>query len=412
MTVGTCAGIPLQDSEGVSRHGGVFLLREAPITDATVTLLGWTTTVSVRHKAVVTYGPSTATNFDNARSEALRAANNCLDYMCMRGWCDSVIRLDSDECIAWWADPTLGVVLRARTIHTIKPRFRAEGTVTTSSGEVVPSPPPPTLAQHDAFRFIRMARTSEYLFDSYRNMFLALERLLSDIRPRKMKANGKPDESEKAWFTDALKKADALAPVAALAPTGELAPIDWVYENMYGDKRSALMHAKPGLYRLPQDDVSRDDLRDSLHVLWDFVRHLVGKLLDVEYGFSGFSSAGWDWFIPFDDMVLYVADRDLADLSDQAVEATLRDHVIKLDASAPVAEEPLLRTRVGMVAAGALETLNGILQLGAMTPSIAGPIAFASELPGPLLLGGSVERFELQAGVRGLNSTDMPNFSA
>ena len=36
-----------------------------------------------------------------------------------------------------------------------------------------------TPAQYDVFRFVRMSRTSQYLFDSYRNMFLAFERLLS-----------------------------------------------------------------------------------------------------------------------------------------------------------------------------------------------------------------------------------------
>ena len=97
------------------------------------------------------------------------------------------------------------------------------------------------------------------LFDSYRNMFLALERLLSDIRPRAMRPNGKPAESEKDWFTAALQQADKLVPVAKLAPTGTQDPSDWVYINMYGAERSGLMHAKPGLYHLPQDDAGRAD---------------------------------------------------------------------------------------------------------------------------------------------------------
>jgi hypothetical protein len=151
--------------------------------------------------------------------------------------------------------------MRARVVHTTRATITATGTVTDAAGDTVAPPPaaPITAAQHDAFRFIRMSRTSEYLFDSYRNMFLALERLLSDIRPRAMRPNGKPAESEKDWFTAALQQADKLVPVAKLAPTGTQDPSDWVYINMYGAERSGLMHAKPGLYHLPQDDAGRAD---------------------------------------------------------------------------------------------------------------------------------------------------------
>jgi hypothetical protein len=116
--------------------------------------------------------------------ETLHAANDGLDYICMRGWGDAAIRLDSDDYLVWWPDcPAVGVIIRARIIYTTRARFT--GTMTVGApppGSPAPAPAPPTPAQHDAFRFIRMARTSEYLFDAYRNMFLALERLLSERR--------------------------------------------------------------------------------------------------------------------------------------------------------------------------------------------------------------------------------------
>jgi hypothetical protein len=91
VTIGLCAGIPLEDAADTWRHGAVFLLRDNPRMDAEVTLDGWTTTVAKDIKAVITRGPSSATGYGGTHSEALRAANNALDYMCVRSLCDGAI---------------------------------------------------------------------------------------------------------------------------------------------------------------------------------------------------------------------------------------------------------------------------------------------------------------------------------
>ena len=62
-------------------------------------------------------------------------------------------------------------------------RAHATGTVTKPDGTVTAPPVPQTPGAGEAYRFIRMSRTSHDLFDSYRNMFLAFECLLCDIRP-------------------------------------------------------------------------------------------------------------------------------------------------------------------------------------------------------------------------------------
>jgi hypothetical protein len=416
MSIGFCAGIPLQEPADTSRHGAVFLLRDTPIADVQVSLEGWTTTVKTQTKAVVTYGPSSATTFAETHTEALRAANNALDYMCMRGWCASAIRLDADECLLWWPEPIAGITLRARVIHTIRAQMNFTATVTDSSGNIVPSAaPPPTPAQHDALRFIRMSRTSEYLFDSYRNMFLALERLLSDIRPRRMRPDGRPNESERAWFTAALQQSDAIVPVAELAPAGETAPIEWIYTNIYSDQRSALSHAKPGRYLLPQSDAGRAELRHSLESLWNYVRQLVSALLGVEHSMSGFYHSGWALLMKpsFEGMSLFVSDKDLsASYSDEEVAKIIRDNMIALPAEDPVTEGPMLISRLGGVEIDEVHSLDGIHKMGAAARTAGDAFAFTSELPGPIQPGTSVKRFEMAAGLRNLNAADMPNFSA
>ena len=75
--------------------------------------------------------------------------------------------------------------MRARFVVTnpLSLRMTMTATVTDPDGNVVQAQPPPTPLIHEAYRFIRMSRTSDDLYDSYRNLFLAFECLLSDIRP-------------------------------------------------------------------------------------------------------------------------------------------------------------------------------------------------------------------------------------
>jgi hypothetical protein len=418
MTIGMYGLIPLQDAAETWRHGAVFLLRNKPPMDAEVTLDGWTTTVAKDVKAIITRGPSSSTSYDDTRSEALRNANNALDYMCIRGLCDGAIRNDSDDCLAWWPRSNTDITLRARVIHTTRATITGTATVTNQDGTAVPPPPATiTAAQHDAFRFIRMSRTSEYLFDSYRNMFLALERLLSDIRPRATRPDGRPAETEKAWFTAALRQADTLVPVAALAPSGELDPIGWIYTNMYSGERSWLMHAKPGLYHLPQNDSGRADLRASLRTLSDYINELVGVHLGVKRSLSGLFASGWQSFTTpfFEHMALIVADKDLpmATLDDETVEMVRSNYMLdKPEGGQPVVEEPMLITKLALVERAHFQSLAGIRTIGIVGPLLGGALIVVSELIGPITLGTAVTRFEIVAGLRNLNMADLPNFSA
>jgi len=388
--------------------------------DADVTLDGWTSTVSKDMKAVIARGPAASTSYDDTHSAALRAANNALDYMCVRGLCDAAIRNDSDDCLVWWPDPAGGVTRRSRMVYTTKATISATGTVTDVDGNVVPPPPTAaiTAAQHDAFRFIRMSRTSEYLFDSYRNMFLALERLLSDIRPRATRPDGRPAESEKAWFTTALQQADAFVPVAKLAPPGEQNPIDWVYTNMYGAERSGLMHAKPGLYHLPQDDAGRADLRNSLNTLSEDVSELVAVRLNIRRSRSGIYASGWQYFAApfFEHMLLVIADKELPTTTawdDETIEMVRSNYVVGelKQGGPPVTEELMLITKTVAVEASQL-SVSEIRTTAVAGPFLGGMLIVSSELPGPIKLGTSVSQFEVVVGLRNLNVADMPQFSA
>ena len=191
-----------------------------------------------------------------------------------------------------------------------------------------------------------------------------------------MRPNGKPAESEKDWFTAALQQADKLVPVAKLAPTGTQNPIDWVYTNMYGAERSGLMHAKPGLYHLPQDDAGRAELRASLRTLSDYVNELVSAHLHVQRSLSGLYASGWQMFTQpfFENMVLIVADKELpiTTWDDETIKMVRANYIVKPPAGGAVIEEPMLITGFGVVDTAHLQSLSEVRTIGVVGPLLGG----------------------------------------
>lgn len=330
----------------------MFRLRKPPIKDAVaVSPDGWTTQVKKAAKAVVTFGPATATDAAATYKVAIKAANDGLDYLSVCGEADVMIQTDRDHFIVWWPDSS-GVIMQGTTIDGMAFAGFAEGVAREADGTVKPSPPL-TPIQHDAFRFIRMSRTSIYLYDSYRNMFLALECLLHDIAP-------KQSEGEGAWFKRALGVANNLVPVAELAPANESDPIQWVYDNMYSDERSALSHAKRD-YLLPQDETERDELIASLEKLSNYVHRLVEAYLGVTHLRSSLSdharrNVAQDLLLR---CKLYVSD-DKSPFHED-------DH----DATAAPSQQ---RSHPGCSAGGARRTLKCFLRKRFSSPAAAGAI--------------------------------------
>lgn len=281
VTVGRFAGIELQGEQFGS--GGAFQLRKPARIQGSVNVGGWTTCVDAESALVVTYCDQEF-GIEDTFSEALRHANLGLDYMCALAKGDAVITDPYTESLTW-ARRAEGVAMRATAIMPIAPEFSATVTVRDKDGNVVPQvvPPPPTL--HDAMRFMRIARTSNALFEAYRNMFLAMESLLHHVYPQSKGGEGK-------WFKDALDQADSMVPVSSLAPDGEPDPIQWAYDNIYCDFRSGLMHAKR-VYHLPGDETRRIEMVDVFETLWRYVHELMSKVLGTQRRGSWLSDSGW-----------------------------------------------------------------------------------------------------------------------
>src|SRR5664279_4158410 len=85
--------------------------------------------------------------------------------------------------------------------------FHADTEVRDAQGNIIP-PPPRSTFWHESFRYYRLSQTTDDLFDAYRNVYLALESVLSTISPQKVNAaTGRIAEQEGQWFERALTDA-------------------------------------------------------------------------------------------------------------------------------------------------------------------------------------------------------------
>jgi hypothetical protein len=67
-------------------------------------------------------------------------------------------------------------------VDVVHSRWNMTASMTVSGSASSPSPPPPPpVPHHPALRFYRLAQLSDDLFDAYRNAYLALECIVSDV---------------------------------------------------------------------------------------------------------------------------------------------------------------------------------------------------------------------------------------
>lgn len=339
-----------------------------------------------------------------AYSAALSAANDGLDYLSARGLADAAIIDAWDDCLVWWPTST-GVTMRINVVLTSVLAAWASVVATNSAGEVIAPPADPPAVSHPALRFIRISRTSDYLYDAYRNMFLALDALLSDIRPRLVKPDGRL-EGEKIWFERALRAAGPVVPYAVLAPAGTRATMPWILHNLYGDERSGLMHAKGGQsFHLPASEGSRTQLARSLERLSQYVTKLAAEHLGVPRAGGGIFAGTSQLMVEgvLRTLRAAVSDDTAPIRADDGQFAPTGGGVVALAEVGPVQMvEPLVGTTISRCDPAVLKDLGVITRIGAIDEHGHG--AVYSSLPGPLSVGPLVTSLEVMLGIRNVGA--------
>lgn len=105
-------------------------------------------------------------------------AQQGLDLLAMQGRGAAVTPLAHERCVVWARAE--GVVrLRVTMLERLGSMITVRAEVRDSEGRLVEQPPPPPARWAPAMRYFRLAQAAQDVVDAYRNMFLALEALLS-----------------------------------------------------------------------------------------------------------------------------------------------------------------------------------------------------------------------------------------
>lgn len=394
-------GMLIWDGSGIPLSGGAFLLdREAPVSERKVVDGDWTTEVREGAKYVLARG-GTEANYEDARDQALWAAQRGLDLLCISGAADLSIVGVEDGHITWWREQN-EAVLRVTSVATISARVGAKVTVTDRLGNVRPDPPRPQAAWHESFRFFRLAQVTDDLFDAFRNLYLALESVLSSIAPI---AKG---EREGAWFRRALVEAQKLVDLSPFAPPGAADPLSSIYEDLYENTRNAIFHAKnTRTHLLPHEWPERPAVASSLRRLSSLYLKLVDAHLQLRRPSGGLYASGFKLMTQHLDksLVIHVTDDETPVGPDTATINPGGGRVVSLATrAAPELDQPFVAYFVGRSPVSRLAELTHIGRV-VTTGDKAVPLT-AGVLQGRLTLD-FLDRFEAQMGLR-LRNTQQP----
>jgi len=221
-----------------SATGGSFYLdRPASATTTESLAGGWTAELVAGSQQIVVHGPKGIGIYSDAMHGGLAAANQALDLVAMRGGPMFVLVGTDSRHIVWWTEPR-GTVVRITCISDLGVSVTARATVHDATGNIKPEPAAPALDWHHSFRYFRLSQVTSDLFDAYRNMYLALEAVLSTVVPKK------EQEGEGKWLERALNEIGKTLDLGRYAPATSENPLKDIYKELYAGTRNGLFHAK------------------------------------------------------------------------------------------------------------------------------------------------------------------------
>ena len=263
--------------------GGAFRLSEAAAEDSSEIIDDWTIEVRAGSEIVVARGEGGAT-YEEARDDALAAANKGLDFLCLRGARPMAIRHAGTEHIVWWSDDSQSVI-RLLSIPTLTLHV---GKVTVTGGTPVV---PPSPQWQESARYFRLSQLTDDLFDSFRNVYLALESILDHLAPQR---TSPPLEREGVWFRRALTEAGKIVSLAGHAPKAAPDPVEALYDELYLSTRNLVFHAKSArAYLLPHSSPQRRAVEATTRRAAYLYLALAEKVIHLRPPGSGWFAGAW-----------------------------------------------------------------------------------------------------------------------
>lgn len=158
--------------------------------------------------------------------------------------------------------------------------------VINAQGVVVPQPPAPAISWSPALRYYRLAHSANDLYEAYRNIYLALEALLSAFVRRL------PKEREGVWLRRALTYVSSRANLVRFAPSGTN-PVDHFMASQYSAIRGQLFHAKAGASITPHQRIQYGAVVAAFESLVQIWEEIARAWLPLSRGSGVMTNAGF-----------------------------------------------------------------------------------------------------------------------
>jgi hypothetical protein len=301
--------------------GGVFRLDRNVTTDLSRSITGgWSAFARSDGRDLIVSGPLGSADYETALEDAISAAQEALDLIAVKGGPALTIEGAETGHIVWWTE-TRGIVLREMAISDLGFRFSATAEVRDPAGNLVTQPAPPPVPWHESFRYFRISQTTGDLFDAYRNLYLAVESLLSTVAPQHLNAAGVPAEGDNKWLRRALTQVHpATVDLANYAVAGAANPVDAVYDDLYAGTRTRLFHSKAGRpVLLPHTLSGRENVLASLERLGRLYVDLARAVLSLQRGSGVMTYAGFRAATNFAAEIVLSDDRAPAEKTDTVI---------------------------------------------------------------------------------------------
>ena len=216
---------------------------------------GWQAEIRSGIQYLVVRGQRSKSTVDDIYSRCYECAQQFLDLLSVHNTVQLRLSNYRDSFLIWWIDNN-GQHLQIRDLRCEK--IGIKFSVHDENGLDINSTK--ASSYHPSYRYFRLSKESEDLFESFRNMYLAFENLLHDFTPRKIKPN-KRLEGEGVWLKRALRELEDNVRISQIftryqppQPDEERNESfsDLIYRELYENVRCKTFHFKEeGLCLIP-----------------------------------------------------------------------------------------------------------------------------------------------------------------
>jgi hypothetical protein len=221
-------------------------------------------------------------------SRAFESIHLGLDGIAAQGKTNLEIHKAFEECLLWWREKD-EQVLRVSSIASFSVTMTATLEVRDAQGNIKPPDPVPSPLVHKSLNHYRRSQTTDALFESFREMYLAFESLLSWRIPKARR------ERDVDWLKRALAMADAQIDLSNKCSQKWSDIANEFYRQIYSEVRVRIFHSKDSNLNLyPYRIADRELVENALERLGQIVIILYREWLNVRISTGGMTNAGFD----------------------------------------------------------------------------------------------------------------------